>query len=253
MKTLDQIAIRCGTDKSSLTHNYTNRYAMYFEDIREEKINILEIGVKLGRSLKMWKEYFHNAEITGVDIDNLKKFEEPRIHIEQGDQKDTDFLKKINDLYGPFDIIIDDGSHINEDIQKSFDCLFPLLKPGGLYIVEDLHACYWDSHGGKNPVFINTLKNTIDWVNGSGKSGSGDIQNDENDSMYVQKNSIMNWWEKNIEFLHLYRSIVFIKKYSDETRSKTLQRKIGKIVSIYSSPNEIFRRIKNTAKRIIKK
>ena len=72
--------------------------------------------------------------------------------------------------------------------------------------------------------------------------------------MYMQKNSIkMNWWEKNIEFLHLYRSIVFIKKYSDDTRYKTLQRKIGKIVSIYSSPNEIFRRIKNAVKRIIRK
>jgi demethylmacrocin O-methyltransferase len=217
---------------------------LYFDDIRSEKLKILEIGVKLGYSVKMWKKYFYNSKICGIDIDNLKKFEEERIHIEQGDQRDPDFLNRISGLYGPFDIVIDDGSHINEDIQKSFDCLFPLLKPGGLYIVEDLHACYWDSHGGKNPVFINTLKNIIDWVNGSGKSGIGDMRNDKAENI-----NKMNWWEKNVEFVHLYRSIVFIKKYSAETKLAGLSRKTAKIISQYLHPKLMLRKIKTTIKK----
>ena len=214
MKTLDEISLEFGTDKSSAKHNYTKLYSLYFGDIRLEKLKILEIGVDKGFSLKSWKKYFPNSEITGIDIINLKYMEEERIHIEQGDQADPMFLTNINNKYGPFDIIIDDGSHYNENTKKSFECLFPMLKKGGLYIVEDLHAFY---KGGKfgEPIFIDKLKEIIDLVNSSGKSGTGNIQRD---SEWNQAK--MDWWEKNVEFLHLYRSIVFIKKYPSFNDSK---------------------------------
>ena len=176
MRTLDEIALSYGTDKSSLNHNYARLYSSYFEELRQEKLKILEIGIDKGYSLKSWKEYFPNADITGIDILDLKQFEENRVHVEQGDQKDTVFLKKVNDTHGPFDIIIDDGSHHNEDMKASFDYLFPLLTQGGMYVVEDLHACYWGkTHGTGEPVFIDRLKELIDSVNAGGKSGVANI------------------------------------------------------------------------------
>lgn len=216
--TLDEIALKYGTDKSSLSHNYTKLYTLYFEKLRDEKLKILEIGIDKGFSLKSWKEYFTQAEITGIDILDLKHFEEDRVHALVGDQADPEFLKKVNESHGPFDIVIDDGSHRNPDMKASFECLFPLLKPGGLYVVEDLHACYWGkSHGTGEPVFIDLLKKLIDDTNAGGKSGTADRSHDADDAWYIQKqNGDMSWWEKNVEFIHLYRSIVFIKKYPPE-------------------------------------
>lgn len=209
MKSLDQIALKFGTDKSSFFHNYTRLYELYFEGIRYEKLKIFEIGIQDGFSLKTWEEYFPNAEIIGIDIVNLKHLEKERVHVEQGDQTDPIFLKKINDKYGPFDIIIDDGSHHNDDMKASFECLFPMLKDGGLYIVEDLHACYRGKEYGDDRAFIHTLKNLIDSVQSSGKSQCANVLLDKKED-WVK----MDWWEKNTEFLHIYRSIVFIKKYS---------------------------------------
>jgi len=221
MRTLDEIALSYGTDKSSLSHNYTKLYELYFEKIRSEGLKMLEIGIDKGYSLKSWKEYFPNAEITGIDIADLKQFEEDRVHVLQGDQSDQTFLKKVSDIQGPFDIIIDDGSHINSDMKASFECLFPLLKQGGLYVVEDLHACYWNkSHETGEPIFIDVLKKLIDDTNAGGKSGTADRSHDNDDGWYAQKKMPpMTWWEKNVEFIHVYRSIVFIKKYPPEYNS----------------------------------
>lgn len=222
MKTFDEIALAYGTDKSSMGHYYTRWYSHYFEPLRNKKLKILEIGVDKGLSLKSWKEYFPNAEIVGIDILNLKKFEESRVYVEQGDQRDTKFLTSINKKYGPFDIIIDDGSHHNFDMRISFECLFPLLKEDGFYVVEDLHACYWGkTHNTGEPVFIDLLKDLIDGVNSGGKSGIANIVKDIDDGWYNQKRMPeMTWWEKSIEFLHLYRSIVFIKKYPKPSIAK---------------------------------
>jgi demethylmacrocin O-methyltransferase len=214
-RTLDEIAIGYGTDKSSLNHNYMKLYSIYFGPIRHEKLKIFEIGIDKGFSLKTWKEYFYNSEITGIDILDLKHMEEDRVNVVLGDQKDEKILNEVNKSYGPFDIIIDDGSHHNDDMKASFECLFPLLKPGGLYIIEDLHACYWGkSHGTGEPVFIDVLKKLIDDINSRGKSGVADIRKDVDDTLYnLKENSNPTWWEKNVEFMHLYRGIVFIKKY----------------------------------------
>lgn len=215
MRQLDEISHDYGTDKSSLFHNYTKLYSLYFDEIRHEKLKILEIGIDKGYSLKTWKEYFEKGEITGIDILDLSHFQENRVHIVQADQNDTDALKKVNNEFGPFDIIIDDGSHLSDDMQGSFEFLFPLLNKGGIYVVEDLHACYWgDSLNTGKSVFIETLKKLIDDVNSGGKSGVANIQRDKEDGWYNQKRMPeMTWWEKNVEFVHIYRSIVFIKKY----------------------------------------
>lgn len=267
MKTLDEIALDFGTDKSSLHHNYTKAYAFYFDRLRFEKLNILEIGLGGGGSVKTWKEYFANAKIVGVDILDERYLEEERIHILQGDQSDFNFLAKVNSLHGPFDIIIDDGSHLNKDMKNSFEFLFPLLKPGGLYITEDLHACYTDTDA---PVFIDLIKRLVDHVNSSGKSICANIQYDEEskefyirpqENGYERKNiASMNWWEKSVEFVHLYRSIVFIKKYSlniekmsTDHLGETYLEKFSKSKIIKFIKRHIPLAIKNSVKKIIRK
>ncbi len=211
--TLDEIAIKYNTDKSSKLHNYTARYDVYFSGMRHEKLKILEIGIQSGFSLKTWKEYFQNSKIFGIDIADCSHIDEDRIKTLQGSQNDLSFLKKVNDLYGPFDIIIDDGSHISSDMRISFDFLFPLLKKEGLYVVEDLHCCYWPEFRKNSYSFMDRLNELLDCVNSMGKCGLADPSNIKEDLFYQSKKlGEMNWWEKSIEYIHLFRSIVFIKK-----------------------------------------
>ena len=217
MDTLNEIAIKHKTDKSSLAHNYANIYDFYFNKIRDEELNILEIGIQSGYSLKMWKEYFCNSKIVGLDISDCTNLSEQNIKIYVGDQSDDSLLTNISDTEttNGFDIIIDDGSHRNIDMENSFNSLFPKLKIGGYYIIEDLHTCYGggiydlpDCHNRKSDsTFISKLKELIDVINCSGKSGYADIRND---SEYDKLD--LTWMERSIEFIHFYKSICIIKK-----------------------------------------
>jgi len=126
-------------------HNYTEEYEKHFRPLRDKKIKILEIGFGGGDSLKLWKEYFTQAEVYCVD-NNLSRVEDPDyfvregIKISYGDQSDSSSLIESCNQMGvdQFDIIIDDGSHVDSHIMTSFHTLFEnYLSPGGLYFVED--------------------------------------------------------------------------------------------------------------------
>lgn len=142
--TLDDLARRYRTDKSSRGHNFANFYETYFEKIREKPIKILEIG--LGRncvSLRMWKKYFKNGVICGIDHDPKKRrYRFLGLNIFIGDQRDTEFLEKVMMEIGQVDIIVDDGSHNVSDQQISLGALFRYLKSGGYYIIEDLQTSF---------------------------------------------------------------------------------------------------------------
>jgi cephalosporin hydroxylase len=143
---LEEIAVKYGSDKQRKNgHGYTEFYEKYFQDIKDSSLNILELGVREGYSLKMWNEYFTKSIIWGIDNNTENKcpdsFNEPRVKFFIGDQTDEKFLSKLNDNSGGFDIIIDDASHISPYTIKSFQILYPLLNFGGLYIIEDLHVC----------------------------------------------------------------------------------------------------------------
>ena len=166
MNSLDSLAIKYGSDKSSQGHGYTKYYSKYLEDWRTGNLRVLELGVREGWSMKMWHDYFENSQICGIDNDEEglcpKSFSEERITFETGSQDDKAFLDGVCDRHGPFDIIIDDCSHISPLTIKSFQILFPKLKPGGIYIIEDLHVCDYDDHylphGPSALAFINQLK-----------------------------------------------------------------------------------------------
>ena len=89
-----------------------------------------------------------NAKIYGLDIYDKSSLEEPRIRIFRGSQADTHLLKQIVSETGRLDIVIDDGSHINEHVITAFQTLFPLLADDGIYAIEDLGAAYWPDWGG---------------------------------------------------------------------------------------------------------
>lgn len=166
---LDEIGKKHGTDKSSNIHDYLKKYEKYLPYRRDEKLKILEIGVENGASLKTWKEYFYNSEIIGVDINSeCVKHNEERILIEIGSQVDSTFLENVGNKHGQFDMILDDGSHINEHIISSFKDLFKYVKSGGLYIVEDVCTSYWHNWGGSKygkDTVVSYFKNIVDEVN----------------------------------------------------------------------------------------
>jgi len=135
------------TDKSSLTHSFNGSsfldiYDSYFSTMRNSKVNLLEIGVNYGSSIRTWKDYFLNGTIVGIDVNPHTYFQEDRIHIHIGSQADPSLAKTIEETYGSFDVVIDDGSHVNHLTLKSFELFFPMVKPGGFYVIEDTHCTY---------------------------------------------------------------------------------------------------------------
>lgn len=155
---LSELAIQHGTDKAQ-DHWYTPHYDRRFNGFRGENITLLEIGIggyedvaSGGESLRMWREYFTDpkATIVGLDITAKDPDLAPGCYIEQGDQADPRVLNRLVDLYGPFDIVIDDGSHQMNDIQQSWVLLWGALKNGGWYCIEDLQTAYWANYGGSS-------------------------------------------------------------------------------------------------------
>lgn len=144
---LDRLAAKHQTDKSSQKATplapkcYTKYYMQYFDIMRNDTFNLLEIGVSRGGSLRMWKEYFSKAQIYGIDIrPQCRQCEEERIRVFIGDQGDKEFLEKVAREIGPLHIIIDDGGH-RDDLQIiSFETLFLRLVSGGAYVIEDLYS-----------------------------------------------------------------------------------------------------------------
>lgn len=115
---------------------YTAFYQQLFEARRLEPLTLLEIGVAQGGSLRMWREYFPNAVIVGIDI---RPEPVEGCTVVYCNQNNAEGLRALAEEHGPFDIVLDDGSHKTKDQQASFTTLFPdHVCEGGLYVIEDL-------------------------------------------------------------------------------------------------------------------
>ena len=153
---LDLIGIESGTDKASLGGDYLRHYERIFSHLRDEEFNFIEIGVFQGASVRMWERFFSRAKIIGVDIDpGCRRHASDRVAIEIGSQNDPEFLHQLATRYPPR-VIIDDGSHKSYDVIFTFARLFPVLEPGGIYVIEDLHFHLLDAEAerlrGGSPV-----------------------------------------------------------------------------------------------------
>jgi hypothetical protein len=151
---LTRIAILRGTDKWG-PHFYTPVYHELFQHLRELPIRLLEIGVGGhesptlgGASLLMWADYFPHARIVGIDVAEKRLQPHPRITILRGSQADPGFLAQVVAAHGPFDIVVDDGSHAPADVHASFNALFPTVVDDGFYVVEDVQTAFWPRFGG---------------------------------------------------------------------------------------------------------
>lgn len=208
------------TDKTEV-HFYTTHYMTHFRRFRNKNVKILEIGVggyehkrKGGNSLRMWKKYFPFGKIYGIDIYDKSALQENRIKIYQGSQVDKEFLDKTIDEIGILDIIIDDGSHLNEHIIETFKILFPKLKDGGLYVVEDIQTSYWDDCGGdckdlNNPkTAMNFFKSLTDCLN----------HQEIPDENYKE-----TYFDKKIVSMHFYHNLIFIHKGNNDEKSNRVQ------------------------------
>lgn len=139
------------SDKGDIFPNgnhYANWYENWFGPIKEKITNICEVGVYNGGSTKAFYDYFPNANILGLDIFDKTQYENDRIEtkiIDQGNLNDLDnFVNECCNKNLQFDIILDDGSHDVSHQQITFGKLFQLVKPGGIYIIEDMCTSYFN-------------------------------------------------------------------------------------------------------------
>lgn len=177
-------------------------YEKYFLPFRDLKINILEIGVDNGDSLRIWREYFPKANICGIDIDK-KDFTINHTSIIQGDQSDHKFLNTLINKYKSFDIIIDDGSHKSQHIISSFNFLFPFLNDDGLYVIEDLQTSYIPRYGGSR-INLNKKNSSMNFI----KSLTDSINYEKNNRPFFKK----KFFDGLVKSICFHQNIVFIYK-----------------------------------------
>ena len=217
---LDQLAVEAGTDKSSQFHDYMAIYADYFAKFQDKPIKFLEIGILFGNSVKVWEKYFPLAELHFIDKDtnNPNRYISSRAAYHFLDQADSQAIQQfIAQVGGNFDLIIDDGGHTMNQQITSFMELFPALKSGGIYVIEDLHTSYWKQWGGGgtnlepkpcNQSTTEFLKKLIDEMNWTAaKTRCADFNKIPQDLMQT-----LNTFQSDILSMHFYKSLCFIIK-----------------------------------------
>lgn len=144
-------------------HNYIPTYETLFYTMKNESINLLEIGIYHGGSLKLWRDYFTKANIIGIDIvytetaRNTLANTNVSVFLSDSTDSNSDVLtNKIKDM--EFDIIIDDGCHSFDSQYKTLLNYWGKLKTGGIYIIEDI-----EPRTLNNPNFIKKFKGINDF------------------------------------------------------------------------------------------
>ena len=203
------------------------KWAHYFEiyerelnRFRERPVRFMEIGVFRGGSLPMWKEFFApGSTLVFIDIDpDCKAHEIEGTHIEIGSQGDPAFLASLADRYGPFDVILDDGSHLCPHQIASFEALWPHLTDRGVYMVEDCHSSYWPGFGGgyrNEASFIEYSKRLIDRMH----------------SWYTDQDALFPFDDmaRQLNSVRFYDSIVVCEKLEKQQPPTSLAIRNGKV------------------------
>ena len=199
---------------NKLMHEYAKIYFSYLEKLKDKKLNILEIGVADGKSLKAWSDYFSNSTIIGIDIKkidkNKKGLNKPNIRIHEGSQSDKKFIGDIINKYKKFDIIIDDGSHYPKDVITSFELLFPALSLDGLYFVEDMQTSYIHFFKG-NPFDLKYSKTHMNFF----KNLTDSLNYREIANPFYKKNK----YDSKIVNVSFYHNMVVVKKGINDMES----------------------------------
>jgi len=192
MTTLESIGKTYGTDK--VTHGYLPIYDTYLDEIRPLAKKVLEIGIAGGASLRMWQDYFPPAVVVGVDHNrDYCNVEGERIRCICGDATRPDTWDRIRDSFGgDFDLLVDDGFHTTADIITAFGFAFPLVRSGGLYVVEDVGTSY-DPLYQRDNHHVGGIKNAVEFF----KMFVDDINTNE---------------KSRYESIHFHKSLIIIRK-----------------------------------------
>lgn len=221
---LEEMAFQKKCSKSRKKHYYTKWYDFYFKSLRHKNNNILEIGVDEGISLEVWREYFYNSSIYGIDkySKTIPKAIKKDFKIFIGDQDDKEFLKNVcNHVRSGFDIIIDDASHIPQKQIISFKYLFEKLNNGGIYVIEDTYSSYYPKFkNNKIRSSIDFFKKRVDDVNFHGRFKWCNFEiikkniftNIKKIGKREKEPRKLNIYEKNIESIHFCNGLCFIFK-----------------------------------------
>lgn len=147
--TVEELMYKYKSDKSRDDHGYTKLYHMILAPIRHSVVNMTEIGIAAGQSLQAWYRYFPNAEIHAFDVkwygtdsavsveENLS-FLKDRVKTHIYNVLQVPDISALGFLPESMDVVIEDGPHSLETQQAFLLKLFPLVKPGGYYIMEDV-------------------------------------------------------------------------------------------------------------------
>ena len=211
MGELNTLGLKYGTDKNNAKghHAFCDIYESYLKGWKYKNIALIELGVggyhfpdRGGESLRMWYEYFTNAKLIGVDIYPKEGIIKDRTELWQGSQTDKDLLHTIieRNADAPLRILIDDASHHNKLTVESFNVIFPMLKSGDLYFVEDLQTSYWETEEfggseipgtpGTSMAFFTDLTHQLNW----------------------EFHDYVNEFANQISFIHFYKELIVIKK-----------------------------------------
>lgn len=203
MDDLTKLADKYGCDKGSLKHNYTKLYNRYLEELRDESFSMLEIGFGQGASAKMWLDYFPKATIFCLDINDFTNdpnlVNNSRFVYIKGSQTNVGDLSKAS-RSEKFQVIIDDGSHVTEDQIFTLKLLFPNVKLGGYYIIEDLNC-----KRNHNPIFEVEDKKLVDILKEYKSTGNFNVK-----GMYKKE---IKYFKDHVRKIDIHQDkIVFIKK-----------------------------------------
>jgi hypothetical protein len=193
-------------------HGFQRIYPWILNNFKDDSINLLEIGLDKNESLKLWKNYFPNAKIFGIDRDPIE-FKDEIVRFFKVDQSNTDELESFKkNVEVSFDLIIDDGSHSPDHQIKTLNSFWSILNPRGVYIIEDIETSYW----GKSDIYgyqfnaNKTSNNIIDQL-----KGCIDIINKEflGSKSTIKNSSIEQSVSNDIEMICFgYNSVILIKK-----------------------------------------
>jgi len=208
MESLDNLALKYGTDKSSTYHDYCKTYELYLEPLRNNKISLVEIGVggyhyadRGGESLRMWYDYFVQGKIIGIDLYDKINIVNDRTEFWQGSQADENLFASILEREKGSDkrIIIDDASHNNSLTIKTFEMIFPLLQSGDIYFIEDVHTSYFEDteYEGSKDLSANTSMHYFQQLT------------HQLNYEHLKTEDVVN---NKFEFIHFYKELIIVKK-----------------------------------------
>jgi hypothetical protein len=184
-------------------------YERHFEKYVGTNPVILEIGVEFGGGIEMLNYYFDNqCTIYGIDFNPVwEKYNDHWDNVKMfiGDTSTNKIYEKVTSEVPVFDIVIDDGSHINDHQIRAFEHFYPRISDGGVYLCEDVCTSYWSEHGGgmHGNTFIEHSKKLIDKLNSYHHREPSATEDDIN-------------FRKTTNSIHYYDNFVFIEKMFDD-------------------------------------